>query len=238
MNSSELRGYLTGLILGGGHIDKGIQKRAFEIKSINQDFIEKIEKDINESTNFTVVVKEFPEYTSNDSVCHKKSWSLRIKAHPYFSKRYSYFYTDTKKRRITAESMEWINISGIANWYMSDGYVCLVGKNSGIIKDRRVDICTDRYTFNDVKKIEKMLTERFGWKCKTLKHRDSYRIRVSLISAQDMFVKIFPYITESFYYKLDLKYDTRPAWMSDEYFELMSKIQKRKRPQTVGNDIV
>lgn len=33
MNSSELKGYLTGLIVGDGYIDKGVTKRAFEIKN-------------------------------------------------------------------------------------------------------------------------------------------------------------------------------------------------------------
>jgi hypothetical protein len=51
MKSSELKGYLTGLILGDGTIDKGTTKRAFRIKSINFDFIDKIEKDLKDTTN-------------------------------------------------------------------------------------------------------------------------------------------------------------------------------------------
>lgn len=42
MNSSELKGYLTGLIVGDGYIDGGVTKRAFAIKSINKEFIYKI----------------------------------------------------------------------------------------------------------------------------------------------------------------------------------------------------
>ena len=33
MNSSELKGYLTGLIVGDGCIGKGVTKRTFEIKN-------------------------------------------------------------------------------------------------------------------------------------------------------------------------------------------------------------
>lgn len=40
MNSSELKGYLTGLIIGDGTIGKGITKRSFAIKSICKDFID------------------------------------------------------------------------------------------------------------------------------------------------------------------------------------------------------
>ena len=35
IKSSELRGFFTGLILGDASIDKGVHKRAFNIKSIN-----------------------------------------------------------------------------------------------------------------------------------------------------------------------------------------------------------
>ena len=38
INSSELRGFFTGLILGDASIDKGVHKRALMIKSINRDF--------------------------------------------------------------------------------------------------------------------------------------------------------------------------------------------------------
>ena len=42
MNSSELKGYLTGLIFGDARIDNGVTKRAIRMSSINKDFIYKI----------------------------------------------------------------------------------------------------------------------------------------------------------------------------------------------------
>lgn len=230
MNSSELRGYLTGLILGDGHIDKGVQKRAFTIKSINKDFIYKIYEDLSASTNFKICVREFDEREVN-GVTHKKYWELKVYSHPYFSKKYPYFYTDERKRRITNETMKWITLNGIANWYMSDGYICLVGRKSVNIKDRRVEICTDRYTKKDLEKVVNAFMQKYGWKCSIVKHGNKHRIRISLLSAQDMFVKIYPYMTKSFYYKLNLNYDYQPKWMTEEYFNLMSKIQKCEYPE-------
>ena len=92
MNSSELKGYLTGLIIGDGYIDKGVTRRAFEIRSIHFDFIQKIQQDIESCSNFKINVKHTPVRVDREGVCHKEHWNLRIEAHPYFVKKYHHFY--------------------------------------------------------------------------------------------------------------------------------------------------
>lgn len=229
MNSTKLRGYLTGLILGDGHIDKGVRKRSFRIKSINEDFIKKIEEDLKNSTNFKMQVKSYPS-SYQDGVNRKPYWELTVKAHPYFAKKYHYFYDDYRKRRITTESLHWLNEEGLANWYMCDGYITHVGKTKGVIKDRRVDICTDRYTKSDVEKIQKYFMDKWNFKTSLNKRGNRYRIRMSLMDAQYFFLMIEPHITPSFRYKLNLKYDYQPKWMCDEYYHLMNEIEKCEHP--------
>lgn len=229
MNSTKLRGYLTGLILGDGTIGKGVTRRSFEIKSINEDFIRKIESDLKGSTNFQIRVTKKDAFELN-GVNRKDTYILTVSANPYFNKRYNFFYDDNRKRRITTESLEWLNEEGLANWYMSDGYVCHVGKQSGVIKDRRVDICTDRYHLSDVIKIQTYFEKRWGWKTSIIRRKQNggvvHRIRISLPSAQDFFLKINDHVTPSFKYKLNMKYDHQPNWMSDEYYNLMLQIEK------------
>ena len=94
MKSSELKGFLTGLLIGDGSIDKGVTKRAFSIKSVDKSFIDKIETEIKSCTNFKYVVKHTPEHFSC-GCNHKESWEFRILAHPYFNKIYHKFYTTT-----------------------------------------------------------------------------------------------------------------------------------------------
>lgn len=225
MNSSQLKGYLTGLILGDGYIDKGVTKRAFTIKSINLDFINRIEETLSNTTNFNITVKQFPSSERN-GVKRKAYSELRVNAHPYFAKKYHHFYNDYRKRIITSESLSWLNPEGLANWYMSDGYITLVGKTKGVIKDRRVELCTDRYSYDDVMKIKKFFEDSFGYKIHIVdrKRNNQYRIRISLKNAQNFFLMIRPYVTDSFLYKLNLKYDEKPIWMSEEYFSLMKDI--------------
>lgn len=223
MNSSELKGYLTGLILGNGTIDKGVNKRAFEIKSINKEFIYKISKDLTSCTNFEIAIKNIPE--SYYSGCnHKENWSLRVKAHPYFNKKYNYFYDDYRKRIITKESMSWLTPNGLANWYMSDGYICLVGKESGFIKSRRVDLCTDRYKYKDILTIQNTFINKFKLNSSIIKRGEYYRIRILKSSYNDFIELIYPHIVPSMYYKINLHYISKPFWMNDNVWRIQEEI--------------
>lgn len=225
MYSSELKGFITGLILGDGSIDKGVTKRAFRIKSINHDFIRYIGEVIRKSTNFDVKITYHPA-TYKDGVVRKSYSELYIKAHPYFNKKYNHFYNDYRKRRITTEALGWLNPRGLAAWYMSDGYIVQVGKRSGTIKDRRVEIATDRYTKTDVEKMQRFFENRYGFKTSLVKRKKGvYRLRISLLDAQHFFVMIEPYVVPSMRYKLNLNYDYRPKWMTDEYYDLMLRLQ-------------
>ena len=225
MHSSELKGYLTGLILGDGCIDKGVTKRAFEIKSIHFDFIQKIKNDIESCSPFTVNVKHHPEYTGNDNTHHKESWSLRIDAHPYFNKKYHHFYDDYRNRTLSAEAASWLTANGLANWYMSDGYVCLVGKKSGNIYNRRIDFATDRYPKSIVERLSKMLHDNFNIESSVVKRGQIYRIRIKSTSYQTFINLVYPYIVPSMQYKLYLGYESQPKWMDDWTWELQESLR-------------
>lgn len=223
MYSSELRGYLTGLILGDGFIGSGTNARSFSIKSINYDFIKKIESDLNSCSNFKISIRNIPEnYSCNTH--YKEAWELYVKSHPYFNKRYHYFYDDYKRRIITSESLKWLTANGLANWYMCDGYVCHVGKNSGKITNRRIDICTDRYKKDDVEKIKNCLLNKFNIECSIIKRNNKYRIRI-LQNSYDTFIElIYPYVIPSFRYKLYLGYNNKPYWMKDNVWNIQKEI--------------
>lgn len=224
MNSSELKGYLTGLIFGDGCIDKGITKRAFEIKSIDKNFIDKIKNDIESCTNFQISIK----YTPAHERCgcnHKESWMLRIKAHPYFNKKYHHFYDDYKNRIASKEALNWITPNGIANWYMCDGYVCLVGRTKGVIKNRRIDFCTDRYNLNTIKSMKDMFNKRFDIQTSIVKRGKFYRLRVCQNSYEKFINLVYPYMVDTMMYKLYLGYEYQPKWMSDDMWNLQKNLQ-------------
>ena len=219
MKSSELKGFLTGLLIGDGSIDKGVTKRAFSIKSVDKSFIDKIETEIKSCTNFKYVVKHTPEHFSC-GCNHKESWEFRILAHPYFNKIYHKFYNDYRHRIISKFIPKYMTPYGVAMWYCSDGYICLVGRTKGIIRSRRVDIATDRYSKTEVENLSKMMLNKFGIKCSVIRRGSLYRLRVVKDSYEDFINLIFPYVVPSMYYKLYLGYEQKPIWMSDEGWNL------------------
>lgn len=224
MNSSELKGYLTGLILGDGYIDKGVTKRAFEIRSIDFHFIEKIKSDLETCTNFNITIKHTPERDSC-GCHHRENWTLRIKAHPYFNKKYHHFYDDYRKRIVSDEALNWITPQGIANWYMSDGYVCLVGKTKGCIRDRRIDICTDRYSKETVMRMQQMFQNRFNIDTSLNKRGERYRLRIKSNSYATFIKMIEPYIIPTMQYKLYLGYEQQPIWMDGDMWRLQENLR-------------
>lgn len=229
IKSSELKGYLTGLILGDGTIGKGVTKRNFQIKSINYQFIEEIKKNLESCTPFDISIRFIPAHFAC-GCNHKDAWELTIKSHPYFNKKYHYFYDDYRKRRISTEVLNWLTPWGIANWYMSDGYICLVGKTKGFIRSRRIDFCTDRYKKEDVEKIQHMFQNKFGIITSIIKRNDTYRIRVIKESYCDFIELIEPYIIPDFMYKLYLGYENKPYWMTEKTWSIQEKIKKRDYP--------
>lgn len=224
MNSSELKGFLTGLMFGDGYIDKGVTRRALRIKSIHRDFLDFIKSELETSTNFSISIKWHPDRKTKECT-HKAYWELSTKAHPYFVKKYHHFYDDYKHRIASSESLSWLNEIGLANWFMSDGYTCLVGKTKERIRDRRVEIATDRFTSDTVDAMTKMLHTRFGIKCSKIKRGNRYRIRI-LKDGYGVFYRIVsPYIVESMRYKLYFGYEKKPDWMNDEIWEEQNKLR-------------
>lgn len=223
MNSSELKGYLTGLIIGDGFIDSGVTKRSFGIKNTQKDFIDKIKADLESCSPFNMTVKYYPAHDSCG--CHyKEYWELRTKAHSYFNKKYNHFYDDHKHRRITSEAMNWLTPNGLANWYMSDGYICLVGKESNNIHSRRMDICTDRYDMKSIEVMCKVLLDKFGVETGVCKRGNFHRIRVRAKSYQTFINIVSPYIVPSMLYKLYLGYPDRPKVLDDKAWEFQQSL--------------
>lgn len=217
-SSSELRGFVTGLILGDAIIDKGVSKRALTFVSINKDFVEYAKNVFDSITPFKSYIKEKEAYTKN-GVHHKKYYVFRIIAHPYFNKLYHYFYDDFRHRKIYAKTLSWLNPIGLANWYMSDGYVCLVGKTKNYIYNRRIDICTDRYCKEDIELAIQYLKKQFDINCNIIKRGNFYRIRIKSNSYEKFINIIKPYIVPSMLYKLYLGYNNKPDNLSDEAWE-------------------
>ena len=219
ISSSELRGFFTGLILGDATIDRGVRARALRMKFTNKEFLDLVVSIVEENTPFKYYLREQPKRVDSNGVHHRRYWDFGIVAHPYFNKLYHYFYNDTRHRVVYSKNMRWLNPIGLASWYMSDGYVCLVGKTKGQIVDRRMDICTDRYYLEDIHLMQCVLKERFDIETTVIKRGKFYRIRVAKSSYEQFISTVSPYIVPSMQYKLYLGYQSKPDILSEDAWE-------------------
>lgn len=218
MNTTELESYLTGLILGDGYLDKGVTKRAFSIRITAEDWAKEIYSILDKYTPFSLSYVEIPVEN------RKKIFQIRTKAHPYFAKRYHYFYDDYRKRRILSKALDNLTWIGWANWFMSDGYVVRVGLNTEIY-NRRLQLCLDRYSEEDRMKVSKKLLDMGIETSITKKGRLNFYLRTSCKFLEN----IYPYVVPSLQYKLNLWYDYKPDWMTDTYYKIMQNIQSARQ---------
>jgi len=230
LTSSELKGYLTGLIIGDGYMDKGVTKRAFRIKTIDKNWSDDITSKLQQVNTFKVTTKEIPTQI-RDGVNHQIYYETTIKAHPYFAKKYHHFYDDYKNRVVSQEAYSWLNPIGLAQWYMGDGYLTLVGRTSGTIADRRIEFATDRYSKDEVFGLMRMLRTYFGIDCSSVKRGTRYRIHILQSGIERFFTLIHPYIVDSMLYKLNLKFDTKPAWFSEQFWIMQQNIAECDNPK-------
>lgn len=231
LNHTELMSFIYGCMLGDSCIHYG----SFECKQTNKDLIMfkyKIIKQYIPSCKIKIIRKE--AYTDKWGVHHKTTWILRVGACEFFKKIEKKFYVNGKKI-IPNDILDKLTPLGYAIWFADDGTTVQVGynKDSGSANNRRVEICTDRYTLEEVKYLNKFLDSK-GYKTTIIdrKKNNQYRIRFKTIYAQhflltieDYFYKYFP----SLLYKMDMGYRNdsldNERYVLKEYKDLYFKIK-------------
>lgn len=227
LTSRELKDFFVGCLLG----DAGIHNGAFHTKQISKDLIY-FKYDIIK-TNFPeakVKITEYEAYMDKNGTNHQKYWNLYISPNEYIKKLEKEFYVN-KIKVVPNKYLRDMSLLAYAIWYADDGTTILVQKNpiTGGSKTRRVQLCTDSFTFEEVIKLQKMIEEKFG-NTSLIKRKESiYRIQINnnsqqfILSISDFFYNYFP----SLLYKMDMGYrgsTLNSKWVDPKYKELYFKI--------------
>lgn len=156
-----------------------------------------------------VKISMYEEHTDKNGTHHQKYWLLSVN-HPKIKDLYEIFYKDGIKIYPTG-AISKLDSLGFALWYADDGTTILVqiNKQTKSAKNRRVQICTDSFTYEEHLQIKKEL-EKLGYTIKIVdrKRRGQVRTQINGKSAQ----KFICMLEESFInfpsllYKLDLGY--------------------------------
>lgn len=225
MDIKIVNGAIYGTLLGDSYIHKTGWIGCKHIQR-HKDLILTKKETIEAVASLSVNVKLEPERIDKSGVYHQPYWDLWTNTTEYGKRLRELFYPEGIKV-VTENILNHLTPQGIAWWYQDDGYVTLVGRTKGYIKNRRVELCTDSYTLDEVELIQWFLKTKIGCKSSLiLTAKKKPRIRFYIKDAQSyLFPLIFPFMSKSMYYKMDLQYPDMTSYhVTEEYHKIAASI--------------
>ena len=229
MNSSNLRSFFYGTLLGDSYIHNG----TFYCKQISKDLIYFKAKIIDKYLpDAKVTITEHDSYTDKNGVTHQKFWTLSVSKSEYIKKLEKLFYPNGVKV-CPKNVINKLDNLGLAMWYADDGSTVLVQYNPTTkgAKSRRVQICTDSFSKEEHDNIILPELKQLGFEPTYVVRDGHYRVTLKNLK---MIQKFFCDLGEYFYYfpsllyKLDLGYRTSSllnrTYVIEEYNSFYSKI--------------
>lgn len=227
LNTTEIRSFIIGNLLGDGNIHNG----AFITGQINKDLIMFKKKIFEKYFGFSKTKITFVESHIKNDIQRKDTWRIYVSPNKYFKNIETEFYKP--KKIVTKDILDGLTILGLAIWFADDGTTIHVGFNNTTKSSykRRVQLCTDNFTYDEVKIIQEYFNKKYGKASIIARGNNKYRIQINNLNAQKFFNDISPYFIKYFpsmLYKLDMGYrneslDNR-LYVTEEYKNLYLKI--------------
>lgn len=227
LNTSEVKSFMWGNLLGDGNLHNG----AFITGQINKDLIYFKKKIFERYFGFSKTKITFVPSYIKEGVHRKDTWRIYVSPNKYFKKMESEMYKP--KKSATQEMLDSLCPLGLAIWYADDGSTIHVGYNeaTGSSSRRRVQICTDTFSFDEVVMIQNYFNKLYGPTSLVKRDKGRHRVQINTIDAQKFLCDISPYFIEYFpslLYKLDMGYRgeslDNTLYVTKEYKELYLKI--------------
>lgn len=227
LNSTRIRSFMIGNLLGDGNLHNG----AFITGQINEELINFKKRIFERYFGFSKTKIKFVENHTKDGINRKDTWRIYVSPNIYFKNMEKEFYQP--KKTVTSEILNDLCPLGLAIWFADDGTTIQVGynKTTGSSMRRRVQLCTDNFTYNEVKIISDYFNKKYGRTSIIDRGNNSYRIQINNIDAQKFLKDIAPYFIKYFptlLYKLDMGYRgislDNNLYVTEEYKNLYLKI--------------
>ena len=228
LNHSQVRSFIIGNILGDGNLHNG----AFITGQINEDLINFKKKVFDDYYGFASSKVSFVPANTKDGINRQDTWRLYVSPNDSLKKYQAIFYPNGTKI-CPRHMLDMLCPLGLAIWFADDGTTIQVGYNpaTGSSQRRRVQICTDSFSLEEVNGIIEFFEKRYGSTTLVKRGKDMYRVQIGAEAAQKFIIDISPYFIEYFpslLYKLDMGYRgnslDNKTYVSKEYKELFLKI--------------
>ena len=230
MNSSKLRSFFYGTLLGDSYIHNGV----FYCKQVSKDLIYFKAKIIKEHLpNAKITISEHEPYTDKNGITHQRFWTLSVSKSEYIKKLEQLFYPNGVKV-CPKNVINKLDDLGLAMWYADDGSTVLVQYNPSTksARSRRAQICTDSFSKEEHDNIILPELKQLGLTPSYVERDGHYRVTLKdLKKVQELFCHLGEYFYNYFpslLYKLDLGYRTSSllnrTYVIEEYNSFYSKI--------------
>lgn len=233
LNHTQVKSFMVGNLLGDGNLHNG----AFITGQINKDLVLFKKKIFNQYYGFSSSKLTFVPKNVKDGVTRQDTWRLYISPNKSFKKLESKFYGENG-RICPVDALDRLCPLGLAIWYADDGTTIQVGfnKTTGSSNRRRVQLCTDSYSLEEVESIRDYFEDTYGRTSIVDRGNGTYRVQINNLSAQKFLIDISPYFIKYFpslLYKLDMGYRgvslDNELYVTKEYKELFLKISSHSQ---------
>lgn len=193
-NLDETKEIIFGCLLGDGSLElppRGLNARFGFIQSESKrDYF----LSVLNSLSF-ISSGKFREYSHLDKRTNKtyKNLNFWSKALPLLTEFYTSFYKN--KVKIVPSDLSLLTPLALSHWVAQDGSR---GSSKGLY------LCTDSFTYKDVKRLTQYLIETYNLKCSIHKAGRNYRIYILAKSVNAVKTLVLPFMHNSMLYKLGI----------------------------------
>lgn len=195
----------------------------------NLDYLEWVAEVLSNITS--VQMKEQPNYNT-DGYNRKPLVRLWTKAHPYFNKIRDRLYIGSHKV-LDPHMLKLMDAEALAIIFMADGSTSLDKRWTN--PHCNFSLNTKGFSYNDNMALSKTIYERCGIRTRVHKHNKYFYLSIKTSDVLKFVDLIFPYLKESFYYKLER---VAPAlnykWGGDMICSLVKAKESARNEQTTG----
>lgn len=195
INMMQLSKFLTWSVSGDGYVGyTNHNKNAHYSISRSPEHKDYIEVVANKFVGLQDCNVRVDEYVRKDN--GKTVINLRTSSHPIFSRVRDRQYIQNHKV-IDPHQLTMLDWEAAAFLFMDDGSLCYNNKGSMIVR-----ISTCHFSYGDHELLRKAFIEKLGMIWNINKNGNTWQLNLSKNSKEEWFDKIYPFIVDSYKYKL------------------------------------
>lgn len=221
LNKKEKLSFISGCVFGDSHLYKN-NNRCFQFKHSEKQLdyflwkkslLEKFFPDAN------IRISDGKSINKNTGKIYK--WNGLFFTSDYFQRIYNHFYDNNGRKFLNFGRLNQLTPLGLAVWYMDDGSLIFhrnryLKNGERTIRGRSMILATNCFNYEEHLEIKKWFKIRFNIEAKIYRQKEYNVIVLNATNSNRLIEVISPYIINSMFYKIDMKY-TKSGYVAGNY---------------------